>query len=123
MPQVKNSRGYETFADGLLTICDADERILTKTKLDNIRYGKRTVGVTRFWQAKTAGNKVDKLVAVPLETADAAAIEVNDIVIVKNAPVGGQYQIVQIQPKFDTKPPSLYLTLEKLVHPFKDGRQ
>lgn len=122
MPQVKNSRGYETFTDGLLTICDADERVLVKTKLDNIRYGKRTVGVARFWQAKTAGNKVDKLVAVPLETLDAAAIEINDVVVVKNAPVGGQYQIVQMQLKFDTKPPSLYLTLEKLVHPFKDGR-
>lgn len=122
MPQVKNSRGYETFTDGLLMICDADERVLVKTKLDNIRYGKRTVGVTRFWRAKTAGNKVDKLVAIPLETVDAAAIEINDVVVVKNVPVGGQYQIVQMQPKFDTKPPSLYLTLEKLVHPFKDGR-
>ena len=34
----------------------------------------------------------------------------------------GHYQIKQVQPKYDTKPPALYLSLEKLVHPFKDGR-
>lgn len=31
-------------------------------------------------------------------------------------------QIKQVQPKYDTKPPALYLSLEKLMHPFKDGR-
>lgn len=34
----------------------------------------------------------------------------------------GHYQIKQVQPKYDTKPPALYLSLEKLMHPFKDGR-
>lgn len=138
MPQIR-SKQFETFTDGLLTICEADERILTKTKLEHVRYGNRTVGVTRFWQAKTAGNKVDKLLAVPLAAADIELIEVNDVIILEGETGwlwdamtfddeelkdhAGHYQILQIQPKFDTKPPTLYLSLEKLTHPFKDRRE
>ena len=65
MPQI-SSKQFENFGDGLLTICEADERSLTRTKLEHIRYGNRTVGVTRYWKARTAGNKVDKLLAIPL---------------------------------------------------------
>ena len=123
MPRI-SSKHFENFGDGLLTICEADERSLTRTKLEHIRFGNRTVGVTRYWQAQTAGNKVDKLLAVPLEVLDTEQIEVNDVIILENEKTEGQtgqYQILQIQPKYDTKPPALYLSLEKLVHPFKDG--
>lgn len=124
MPRI-SSKHFENFGDGLLTICEADERSLTRTKLEHIRFGKRTVGVTRYWQAHTAGNKVDKLLAVPMEVLDTEQIEVNDVIILENEKTEGQtghYQILQIQPKYDTKPPALYLSLEKLVHQFKDGR-
>lgn len=125
MPQIP-SRQFENFGDGLLAVCEADERTITRTKMEHIRFGNRTVGVQRFWQAKTAGNKVDKLLAVPLSALDIDMIEVNDVVILENEIVigekSGQYQILQIQPKYDAKPPALYLSLEKLVHPYKDGR-
>ncbi|BCZ28359.1 hypothetical protein EUBC25_24460 [Claveliimonas bilis] len=125
MPRIQ-SRQFENFGDGLLTVCEADERTITRTKMEHIRFGNRTVGVQRFWQAKTAGNKVDKLLAVPLPVLGIDMIEVNDIVILENEKEiekrSGQYQILQIQPKYDTKPPALYLSLEKLVHPYKDGR-
>lgn len=124
MPRI-SSKHFENFGDGLLTICEADERSLTRTKLEHIRFGNRTVGVTRYWQAQTAGNKVDKLLAVPMEVLDTEQIEVNDVIILENEKTEeqtGHYQILQIQPKYDTKPPALYLSLEKLVHPFKDGR-
>ena len=96
------------------------------------------MGVQRFWQAKTAGNKVDKLLAVPLSVLEIGVIEINDVVILENETDwlwdpqpfddkeikdrAGQYQILQVQPKYDTRPPALYLSLEKLVHPYKDGR-
>ena len=123
MPRI-SSKHFENFGDGLLTICEADERSLTRTKLEHIRFGNRTVGVTRYWQAQTAGNQVDKLLAVPLEILDAEQIEVNDVIILESEMKdrAGHYQIKQVQPKYDTKPPALYLSLEKLVHPFKDGR-
>ena len=126
MPQIP-SRQFETFGDGLLAVCEADERTITRTKLEHIRFGNRTVGVQRFWQAKTAGNKVNKLLAVPLSVLEIDLIEVNDVVILENETEmkdqAGQYQILQAQPKYDARPPALYLSLEKLVHPYKDGRE
>ena len=126
MPQIP-SRQFENFGDGLLAVCEADERTITRTKLEHIRFGNRTVGVQRFWQAKTAGNKVNKLLAVPLSVLEIDMIEVNDVVILENEAEikdrAGQYQILQVQPKYDARPPALYLSLEKLVHPYKDGRK
>ena len=126
MPQIP-SRQFETFGDGLLAVCEADERKITRTKMEHIRFGNRTVGVQRFWQAKTAGNKVNKLLAVPLSVLEIDLIEVNDVVILENETEmkdqAGQYQILQVQPKYDARPPALYLSLEKLVHPYKDGRK
>lgn len=126
MPRIP-SRQFETFGDGLLAVCEADERTITRTKLEHIRFGNRTVGVQRFWQAKTAGNKVNKLLAVPLSVLEIDMIEVNDVVILENEAEmkdrAGQYRILQVQPKYDARPPALYLSLEKLVHPYKDGRE
>lgn len=137
MPRISGGR-FEGFSDGLLTICEADERKLIRNKLVHIRYGNRTVGIQRFWQARTAGNKVDKLLAIPLGALDVDLIEVNDVVILENEtgwlwdPMkfdetelkdrAGHYQILQIQPKYDARPPCLYLSLEKLIHPYRDGR-
>ena len=41
MPRI-SSKHFENFGDGLLTICEADERSLTRTKLEHIRFGNRT---------------------------------------------------------------------------------
>lgn len=118
------SSDYETFGDGLLSICETDERSITGTKMEHIRYGNKTVGVQRFWQAKTVGNKVDKLISVPLEVLQLNQILVNDIAILETEPGSpGQYQILQIQLKYGSRPPALYISLERLVHPYKDERQ
>ena len=118
------SSDYETFGDGLLSICETEERSITGTKMEHIRYGNKTVGVQRFWQAKTVGNKVDKLISVPLEVLQLDQILVNDIAILETEPGSpGQYQILQIQPKYDSRPPALYLSLERLIHPYKDERK
>lgn len=137
MPRIKGK--FETFTDGLLTVCEVEERSLTRTKLEHIRFGNRVVGISRYWQAQTAGNQVDKLLAIPLEVLNAEMIEVNDVVILENETDwlwdsmsfdekemkdrAGHYQIRQVQPKIDTEPPALYLTLEKAVHPFGDRRE
>ena len=124
MPRIR-SRQFENFGDGLLTICDADERTITRTKMEHIRFGNRTVGVQRFWQAKTAGDKVDRLVSVPLSAAELRLVSTNDVVIIETEKAeksSNQYTIKQAQPKYDAEPPALYLSLEKLVHPYKDGR-
>ncbi|EOS40925.1 hypothetical protein C808_00088 [Lachnospiraceae bacterium M18-1] len=125
MPGIKNKK-FETFGDGLLTICEAEDRKLIQNKIEHVRYGNRTIGVSRFWQAKTAGNKVDKLLSIPLDLLNLSQVNVHDIIILENEEKGkggsGQYEIIQIQQKFDAEPPTLYLSLEKLVHTYKDRR-
>lgn len=55
--RLKN-RGFETFNDGLLTVCEVSGRTILKTKREGIRFGNRTVGVKRFWEAKVAGSEI-----------------------------------------------------------------
>ena len=62
--RLKN-RDFETFNDGVLTVCEASGRSLVKTIREDIRFGSRTVGVKRFWEAKIAGSEIAYLVAVP----------------------------------------------------------
>lgn len=125
MPRMGKGQ-FETFGDGLLSICEADERCLIGTKASRIRFGSRTVGVKRYWEAKTAGNEIAQMVSVPLELLAAVSIYVGDVVILETRAElkrnSGQYRILQIQPKYDSSPPALYLSLENLIHPFKDGR-
>ena len=69
------------------------------------------------------GSNMDKLISVPLEVLQINQILINDIAILETEPGSpGQYQILQIQPKYDSRPPALYLSLERLVHPYKDKR-
>ena len=117
---------FETFGDGLLSIFEADERCLTGTKASHIRFGSRTVGVKRYWEAKTAGNEIAYMVSIPLELLSAVSIYAGDIVVLETRTESegnsGQYRILQIQPKYDSSPPALYLSLENLMHPYKDRR-
>lgn len=121
MARIKNRR-FEMFGDGILEICETEERSLIKTKIENVRFGDRTVGVSRFWNANTAGNKADRMVSVPLEILEKVCIGIQDIVNIKKGNLTGQYKIIQIQHKYDAEPPVLYLTLEKMMHPYKDMR-
>lgn len=120
MPKIQSQ--FETFDDGLIMICDVDERTIIRIKIQGVRFGNRTVGIQRYWEAKTAGNKVSKLISIPLSVLEATQVETQDVVIFENGLAEKeQYQILQIQEKFDKKPPALYLTLEKIVHPLKMG--
>ena len=66
------------------------------------------------------------MVSIPLELLDAVSVYVGDVVVLETRAEpdenSGQYRILQIQPKYDSSPPALYLSLENLIHPFKDRR-
>lgn len=113
MPRVKNDE-FITFNDGTMEICEAKNRTLVKTRQKEIRFGNKTVGVNRFWQAKVASNTVDRLVAIP----PVPGICRSDICLIQ----GEQYKILQIQDKFDMYPPCLYLSLEREPVKYKDER-
>ena len=139
MPRAKRKQ-FETFTDGILSICKTEGRAIVDTKLKNIRFGNRTIGERRYFDAQTAGNKITKLLSIPAAVLNREDIEALDIVIIdsqsgwlwdpfdfeRDEPVKkhnpAQYKIVQIQEKFDSTPPAIYLSLEKIVQLYADRR-
>ena len=126
MPRARARRKqFETFTDGMLSICKTEGRAIVDTKLRDIRFGNRTIGKRRYFDAQTAGNKITKLLSIPAATLNVDDIESLDIVILntqKKSNDPAQYKIVQIQEKFDATPPAIYLSLEKIVQLYKDRR-
>lgn len=105
---------FETFNDGIIEICEVKNRTIVATKMSNIRYGKRVVGITRFYKAKIASDSVDKVVSI----LPVPGIQRQDICIIGHE----QFKILQIQDKFDKCPPCLYLSLERIATKYKDER-
>lgn len=113
MPRVQD-KDFITFNSGVLEVCGVKERTIVSTKHKGLRFGDRTVGVARFWEAKVASTNIDRLVAVP----QAPGITQSDMCIID----GRQYKIKQVQNKFDTSPPCLFLSLEENKLTYKDNR-
>ena len=112
--RLKN-RDFETFGDGILSICIVKEHCIAGTKQEKIRFGNKTVGISRFYQAKVASDMISRMVAIPY----IPEISQTDLVIIE----GVQYKISQIQNKFDAKPPCLYLSLSESPIHYKDERR
>lgn len=114
MPRVQD-KDFVTFNDGILDICETEERKIVGTKAVGVRFGNRTVGVTRFWNAKVAASTVDALVAIPNVPYD---VTTHDICLIGDR----QFKILQVQNKFDQYPPHLLLSLERNPIIYKDVR-
>lgn len=139
MPRARRKQ-FETFTDGILSICKTEDRVIVDTKLKDIRFGNRTIGERRYFDAQTAGNKITKLLSIPAAVLNREDIEALDIVIIDSQSGWlwdqfdferdetvkehnpAQYKIVQIQEKFDSTPPAVYLSLEKIVQLYADRR-
>ena len=96
----------ELFNDGLVTIYKTEKRRI-KTEVARLRYGLRTVGIKRFYEAKIAGVRADKLISVPFNkfiTGSSSSLLIID---------DTQYEVVQIQEKYDSIPPVMYITLKQ----------
>ncbi len=113
MPRVK-SKTFETFGDGLLTVCEVENRTLIRTK-EVLRFGLHTIGFSRFYKAKVLSETIDMMVVVPRRDT----VRKNDICIIN----GEQYEIGLVQDKFDARPPCLLLTLKRMQILYKDGRK
>ena len=106
---------FVTFNDGILDICSVKGRKIVETKHCGIRFGFRTVGIKRFYEAKVLSNQIDEVVAIlPVEDI----ISAMDICIIGEK----QYKIIQIQNKYDAAPPCLLLSLERVVIAYEDVR-
>lgn len=108
------ARKQQTYNDGVVKIYEVNQTTISgktpKKNLEireNLRYGKKTVGVTRFYAAKQTNSKADKLIACPIREN----VTATDVAILQD---GKQYQVIQIQYPEDIEPPTMLLTLERL---------
>lgn len=95
---------FETFNDGVARVCEVSGRKITAEK-GTVRFGIRTVGIKRYYEAKVASDQVDRLISVPYNSP----VQRSNLLILSSE----QYKIIQIQEKRDSKPPCLYLSLER----------
>lgn len=104
-------REPQVYNDGIVTIYDVGNAggagfrpIKEITEKHVLRYQERTVGVTRFFEAMAAQERVDRVIRIPrcgeLTTDQVAAL-----------PGGKQYTIVQVQYPAGVLPPSIDLSL------------
>ncbi|NTV91187.1 MAG: hypothetical protein HGA22_12640 [Clostridiales bacterium] len=73
-----------------------------------LRFEERTVGMSRFWNAKQAAVKIDRLIRMP----KLISVSSQDIAVF---PDGSQYEIKQVQYPPEVVPPSMDLSLERVV--------
>ena len=99
------------FNDGILAIFSINESDELVPIISGIRFGRRTVGSKRFFEAYEYQHRVDEVVRIPYT----APILANDVAVIENV----QYNILQVQKIFDTMPKCLQLTLEEL----REGRE
>ena len=72
-----------------------------------LRFENKTVGMQRFYIAQQSDTELSRLVQVPQQLG----INLHDVATID----GISYDIVQVQHKYDTKPFSTLLSLERIV--------
>lgn len=113
MPRLRE-KDYVTFNDGVLDVCGVSKGSLITTKIKRIRFGNRTVGVTRFWQAKISSNEIERMVAI----LEAGEVTTKDVCVIGER----QYKVLQVEHKYDEYPPCMFLSLASIQTPYKDER-
>lgn len=107
----------QTYKDGLVKIysvsniaAPGDKPVdgLSSTPKDTLRYDERTVGINRYYTAMQNKVRIDMLLRCPRRRG----VTTNDIAIPND---GQQYEIKQVQYPEDVTPPSMDLSLQKVV--------
>ena len=106
-----------SFNDGIAEIYTVDNTALKGDKpvdkLINkrvVRFEYRTVGAVRFYIAKQADVKIDRMITIP----KGVHVSPQDVVILISEG-SNQYRIEQVQHKSDTKPHTTLISLQRLV--------
>lgn len=103
--KIKTPTQFQTFDSGVLDVYSVENN-RTGEMLFSLPFGDRTVGMQRFYTARAASVKLDRVIYVPMH----GQIEPgkNRIGIADTI-----YSIVQIQNLRDTNPPVYLLSLQK----------
>lgn len=96
---------FLTFANGMCDIYEVENNKLADKKF-TLCFGDRTVGMQRFFVARTATTEINRLIQVPRQLA----ITAKDNVVIDSL----RYKIEQLQQLNDTNPPVTLLTLRQI---------
>ena len=115
------NKDTEVFNDGIINILSAVDGVIIDTLHSNIHFGNRTYGVKRFFEAKVAGSEIERLISIPFNDL----VTRENLIELKEFRTGKTflYEIVMFQPKFETAPQSIYLTLKRTEIKYVDTRR
>ena len=107
--KIKTAVEFQTFNDGVLDIYKTDDsgNKLENAYLTNVRFQKRTAGITRIYAAAQAQESFTDIVRVP----SGVLVSPYDIVVIN----GDDYEVKLVQEIYDTIPQSKDITLKKAV--------
>jgi hypothetical protein len=103
--KIKTPTEFLTFNDGYCDIFEVKGNQLGEKKM-TLCYGDRTVGMKRYFAARTATVEINRLIHVPRQLS----ITAKDNVMIGTA----RYKIEQVQHLNDTNPPATVLTLRQI---------
>ena len=120
MLRTKKTNQCESFNDGVLNVLEAVDGVIKSNIQENIRYGNRTFGVSRFFKAETSGSVIQQMISIPFNDI----ISRDNIVELKDFKNGKKelFEIIMLQEKYDTAPQCIYLTLKKTSIQYVDKR-
>ena len=112
----------ESWNDGIINVLEASDGVITSNRAENIRFGKKVVGVKRFYEAKVAGDEIEGMISIPY----GVDVRQTDVIELKNydrssSLKDGLYYISQIQEAY-TAPKSLHISLKKGMVELDDNR-
>lgn len=117
-----HNKKFEPFADGIAHICtvtniaeDGDRPRDGLKKLHVLPFDYKTVGLTRYIEGRQENVKISSVISVPYR----ADISTQEIAVLGET----QYRIWQAQYIPDTRPPTLKLSLERIVENYEYENQ
>lgn len=104
---------FETFNNGYVKICQIKDASKPGFKPVNhlvlhqtYPFEYKTIGVKRAYEAAQAQTRLDELIKIPLDRA----VSTQDIAVIDSI----QYNIKLVQHKYETLPPTTWLSLTRL---------
>lgn len=104
MPMLKPTVEFEAFNDGICELWKTTKNKPTQL-LFKSHFTEKTVTYKRYYQARTAQERIDKIIRIPKR-----AVEVGTMCKIKDL----YYNIEAVQTLNMTNPPTVALTLKKL---------
>lgn len=115
---IVHNKPFEAFADGIVTVYsvvniaeEGDRPRDGLRKLLSLPFDYKTVGISRYTRGMQYDAKIAAVISVPLSPQ----VSTQNVVIIGDT----QYSIWQVQRIMDTRPPTLKLSLEKVVENYE----